>query len=516
MARRKKRGGGPRASREGLADRLERVGELVLQGRVAPARRELETILDGDPGCVPALHRLGTLECRFGDATRGLRLLEQAVERAPTEVGIWNDLGIARAQCGDAVAAETAYRRVLELAPNHASAMVNLSSLLRRERRWDEAAEFAERATRENARDPFALNALGNVRKQQERFEEAAEAYSRARRLSPSSYEFAYNLGYAWLQLGRADDAERVYRDALALRPDFADAHQNLAAALRKQGKRREAVDAWRRAVELDPSRLELYESIGTSLYALGEIEEAAEAYRTWLRLDPSSEVARHMLAALTGAETPDRASDEYVQFLFDQFAETFDDNLEQLGYRAPEWVVEAFLAARPELEHSDPASTILDAGCGTGLCGERVRRHARRLVGVDLSGGMVDRARERGIYEALEVAELTRYLETTEERFDAILSSDTVNYFGALDALFAAAARTLEPGGLFVFTVENPPEPQDEPYRLRPHGRYSHREDYVDSALRSATLVPIATKEVTLRHESGAPVQGTIVTARR
>lgn len=515
MARRKKRGGKSRAPREGLDERLERIAELVQHGRLAPARRELEAILDRDPGCVPALHRLGTIECRFGDAARGLRLLEQAVERTPTDAGLWNDLGIARAQGGDAAAAEVAYRRVLELAPNHASAMVNLSSLLRRDGRWDEAAELAERATRANARDPLALNALGNVRKQQGRFEEAADAYSRARRLSPSSYEFAYNLGYAWLQLGRADDAERVYRDALALRPDFADAHQNLAAALRKQGKRREAVEAWRRALELDPSRLELYESIGTSLYALGEIEAAADAYRTWLRLDPSSEVARHMLAALTGAETPDRASDEYVQFLFDQFAETFDDNLEQLGYRAPEWVEEAFVAARHELGRSDSA-TILDAGCGTGLCGERVRGHAQRLVGVDLSGGMVERARARGIYDALEVAELTRYLETTEERFDAILSSDTVNYFGALEALFAAAARTLEPSGLFVFTVENPPGPQEEPYRLRPHGRYSHRGDYVDSALRSASLVPVAAKEVTLRQESGTPVQGTIITARR
>ena len=38
----------------------------------------------------------------------------------------------------------------------------------------------------------------------------------------------------------------------------------------------------------------------------------------------------------------------------------------------------------------------MLDAGCGTGLCGPLIAPHARRLVGVDLSGQMLAHARER------------------------------------------------------------------------------------------------------------------------
>ena len=44
----------------------------------------------------------------------------------------------------------------------------------------------------------------------------------------------------------------------------------------------------------------------------------------------------------------------------------------------------------------------ILDAGCGTGLCGPLVAPHAQRLTGVDLSAGMLAQASEKGVYDEL------------------------------------------------------------------------------------------------------------------
>ena len=40
----------------------------------------------------------------------------------------------------------------------------------------------------------------------------------------------------------------------------------------------------------------------------------------------------------------------------------------------------------------------VLDAGCGTGLCGPGLRGRAGRLVGVDLSPEMLKRAAGRGV----------------------------------------------------------------------------------------------------------------------
>src|SRR5260370_26931297 len=105
------------------------------------------------------------------------------------------------------------------------------------------------------------------------------------------------------------------------------------------------------------------------------------------------------MLAALTGEDVPARASSGYVRTVFDRFAESFDEKLHSLDYRARQLVsaavAAAFGAGRGDLE-------VLDAGCGTGLCGPLLRPYARRLVGVDLSSAMLQRAGLRGCYDAL------------------------------------------------------------------------------------------------------------------
>ena len=76
----------------------------------------------------------------------------------------------------------------------------------------------------------------------------------------------------------------------------------------------------------------------------------------------------------------------------------------------------------------------VLDAGCGTGLCGPLVAPYARRLTGVDLSAGMLAQAKEKNVYDALMKGELTEYLRDSREAFDLIVSADTLVYFGGLE----------------------------------------------------------------------------------
>ena len=100
----------------------------------------------------------------------------------------------------------------------------------------------------------------------------------------------------------------------------------------------------------------------------------------------------------------------------------------------------------------------VLDAGCGTGLCGPLVAPYARRLVGVDLSEGMLARARARNVYDELVRRELTAYLHDCTGAFDVIVSADTLVYFGPLEEVLAAAGNALRAGGVLIFTVEELP----------------------------------------------------------
>jgi predicted TPR repeat methyltransferase len=219
------------------------------------------------------------------------------------------------------------------------------------------------------------------------------------------------------------------------------------------------------------------------------------------------------MLAASGGAEAPARAGDDYVRELFDGFAESFDEQLlRNLDYRAPEVLAaalgEVLPPARGTLE-------VLDAGCGTGLCAPLMRPHARRLVGVDLSGGMVEKARLRGGYDALHVAELTGYLQAHPARYDLVLSADTLVYFGRLEDALAAAHAALKPGGWFGFTLEAMDGDAEEP-EITPSGRYRHGRRYVERVLASSGFARVRIHGDTLRREAGQPVAGWVVLAQR
>ena len=61
-----------------------------------------------------------------------------------------------------------------------------------------------------------------------------------------------------------------------------------------------------------------------------------------------------------------------------------------------------------PIASTENPANSIWDLGCGTGLLGLPLKSVAKRLVGVDLSGKMLERAGAKGCYDDLVRQDIT------------------------------------------------------------------------------------------------------------
>lgn len=97
---------------------------------------------------------------------------------------------------------------------------------------------------------------------------------------------------------------------------------------------------------------------------------------------------------------------------------------------------------------------SVLEAGCGTGLILKELRRHARRAVGVDLSGGMLAQARRRGL--PVVQGSITD-LPFDDGEFDAVCSFKVLAHIEPIRQALGELARVTRPGGHLVLEFYNP-----------------------------------------------------------
>jgi predicted TPR repeat methyltransferase len=363
--------------------------------------------------------------------------------------------------------------------------------------------------------DADTLHFLGLLRFQQERSAEAEDLLRKSLGSAPHNAHAWNNLGNILFTTDRLDAAADAYLHALELDLSLAAPWKNLGECLERSGSPERAVALFRHIIETVPGFTPAYEALGRLLRIFGRQQEAVEVYRRWVELEPERPTARHLLAAVTGENVPERASDSYVRELFDGFADEFDTKLAKLEYRAPGLVCAALQGAL-ETPGIGTGLLVLDAGCGTGLCAPLLRPLAEELVGIDLSPGMLRKAQQRGGYDRLEQAELTAYMRASPGRFDVVVCVDTLCYFGSLGAFFEAVRAALKPKGLLAFSVERLPDAAEHVgYRIEHHGRFKHAQAYVREALGDAGFTVLSMGEEVLRQEIFNDVAGLAIVAQ-
>jgi predicted TPR repeat methyltransferase len=419
-------------------------------------------------------------------------------------------LAIQLQRYGELRAAQEIYRHVLDLAPDHPDALHFAGVLAHQQGQSDTGIALIERSLAIAPGGADGYSNLGLIFQSTGRLDEATEAYRRAIAIDPAHANAHSNLGVLLRALGQPAEAEAAYRTAIQLNPEHIDAYTNLGILLNSLNRPAEAAACFSRVITLRPKHRDARKLLALAHCTLGEVREAIRIFDEWLQEEPDDPVARHMRAACTGEGVPARASDGFIERTFDSFATSFESKLARLSYRAP-----ALVAAMLEDAGITPSTAleVLDAGCGTGLCGPLVAPYARRMTGVDLSDGMLAQAAEKQVYDVLLKCELTEYLKAHPARFDLIVSADALVYFGDLEETIRAAAHALRPAGLVIFTLEHLAGGTD--HRLEMHGRYSHSRDYVERLLTAEGLAP-AIAEAELRMEAGVPVAGLVVRARK
>lgn len=409
--------------------------------------------------------------------------------------------------------AESLYQGIFEIAPGHPEALNYAGVLAHQRGRSDEAIALIEKSLKFAPGRADCYSNLGIIFQAQGKVDEAIDAYRRAISLDPQHANAHSNLGVLLRATGKPVEAEDAYRTAIRLDPNHSDAYNNLGVLLTGLNRTEEAVACFCKVITLRPKHREARRLLALAHCTIGEIDEAVKIFEEWLAEEPDDPIARHMLAACTGRDVPSRASNRYVAEIFDGFAASFEEKLASLSYRAP-----ALVATMLEESGLAPSQglDVLDAGCGTGLCGQFLVSYARQLTGVDLSAAMLARAKQKNVYDALVEGELTEYLRGSREAFDLIVSADTLVYFGDLEGVVEAAAHALRRHGMLIFTLEDAGGGDATlDYHLEVHGRYSHSRRYVERLLTRVGL-EAEIRHAELRMESGAPVAGLVIRATK
>jgi predicted TPR repeat methyltransferase len=145
------------------------------------------------------------------------------------------------------------------------------------------------------------------------------------------------------------------------------------------------------------------------------------------------------------GTSDPGEAAHRY-----DEWAESYDADLDSWDYRAPGVVAETAIDRKPD------ARSVLDVGCGTGLVGRALRAKGfkGRLEGLDISESSLRIAEQTGAYDELKPADLQQPLEVSDRSVDVLVCVGVMTYLPDVEATWREFARVVRPGGLVVVTM--------------------------------------------------------------
>ena len=109
----------------------------------------------------------------------------------------------------------------------------------------------------------------------------------------------------------------------------------------------------------------------------------------------------------------------------YDKYAPEYDAHFTGISY-GPEFVFKVWMSHYEKRSGPvKPYTRVFDAGCGTGMVGERfadlVKQGIVELYGGDLSSGMLELAKKKNIYADLQVINLQKPLPYDAESFDSI-----------------------------------------------------------------------------------------------
>ena len=503
----------------------------------------LDKAIDIDEALAPLYNSKGNVFLHLGKYDDAITQYQKSIDYDDQYAVAYNNLGNAYYSKDQLDQARKHYENSICLMDHYSDAHFNLAILLTKLGENEGAILHLHRTLALNPYRPAAYGQLAEIYLEEGNYEKAIENYQKRLDYEPEHTESFFLLGQAYLNNNQIDDAIAALKKTLILQPEHPEANHylantelaagdsnkainyyfrqleinpmmesyyNIGVLLMHQNRHKESLQYLEQAAAIDPDYLPVHINLGALYLKLNRIPDAIRHYKDALKIKPDDTELQYILAALEEGETPDQAPTEYLSNLFDQYATYYDKHLtEALQYTVHE---QLFKAIEEESTVEGPEWTVLDLGCGTGLCGERFKPFAKKLIGIDVSEKMIDAAKAKDIYDELKVEDVKIALDDFKEN-DLIVAGDVFSYIGKLDTIYQKAYDALNSGGLFAYTVE---KTYTEPYELQKTIRYAHSKKYLDQLAENSDFEPVRIMNIVLRKQRNVPVEGYLVVLRK
>jgi predicted TPR repeat methyltransferase len=541
---------------------------LQQQGQLEQAITAYEAILAKDPHHLETLRFLGIAYAQLENMPQAILYLNRALESAPQDAGLHNNLANAYKKSHQFDKAIEHYLKALTIFPNYAEAHNNLAGVYALQNKFQQALTHYREAVHAKPAFVTAHYNLGLLLLRNNQLEAAKKQFHNVLALEPKHLDAQFYLGILYLEANQLEEASKAFNKVLALDEEHVNALANLGVIALKHNKGQLAVDYFTKALALDnthidarsnlaaafihhdrfenalmhydvllkeePHNLEYLYNAGVAQMALGHLTEATKHFETMLHIQDDHFAALSNLAAIKIRLGQRREAilllehalaanpkDEVSQFMLNaltgrekkpEACPTYVGGLfnnyalyyDEHLQKTLNYALPHHIGRLLHTLHPKKVKHTVDLGCGTGLSGIVLRESSEHLVGVDLSAKMLVEAEKKGIYDELAEAELVAFLNEHKKSYDLMVAADVLPYLGALETLFNTVAHHLKKKGLFIFSHEIN---EKEPWKLQESARFSHHPDYIKSLCEKEGLHILSQEKVIARRQLQEPL---------
>ena len=403
------------------------------------------------------------------------------------------------------------YKKILSTKPKHLDANYLLGTLYSECGDFENAKQLLTRASQIAPNSPLVQINLGNVHRKLKNPLLAVKCFTRAIQLQSNLFQAHLGLGSALMDLDLdLDKAAVCFQKALDLAPRVPEIYHQQGMLSVKFGNFIEALRLLKLAYNGNPNIPDINLDIGFIYLRDGDNEKAAQYFQEACLVSPNNIRGAFFFEIANGRTPNDDLMRKYSVFDFDGYADTFEKNLvEKLKYSLP-------FRAPVTLENICGSNfqfdSIVDLGCGTGLAGQALRKHANHLTGIDFSERMIEEAVKKNCFDQLYCGDIVTTLNELEGQYDLFLATDVFIYIGHIDELMAAVVSRATPGALFLFSTE---KLDGEGLSFQKTGRFAHSSQYIHEVMKTYNCSVVSEEMIDLRLEVGSWLKGGLFVVR-